>query len=110
MPFAVAGVEHQNALPVFEPEHRFEVMRLAAIEPEHAACGKRRIDIEPGRTEIVMRHAGPPFPDPLVICCAVRRQRASHAKANRFQLESRFRLSLMLPACDDLASPAGLYD
>jgi hypothetical protein len=55
-PFAVAAVEDQNIPSVSEPQHPSEVMRLAAIDRDGNPGGKRHIDVEPGGSEIIMRH------------------------------------------------------
>ena len=55
-PFAITGVEHQNALTGFEPQHSGQIMGLATVQRSEAALLKRRIDVKPRSAKIVIGH------------------------------------------------------
>ena len=56
LPFAVAAVEQQQRVPSAEPEHVEQVIGLLAVERNLVAAGERRIEVNAGGAEIVVRH------------------------------------------------------
>jgi hypothetical protein len=55
-PFALAAVEDEDAVAGLQPQHVLEIVRLRVIEREPRAGGKRGVDKEARRAEIVARH------------------------------------------------------
>ena len=55
-PFALAPVEHQNRIPLPQPQDIEEIICLVAIKHRIGAGGQRRIDEKPGRAKFVARH------------------------------------------------------
>src|SRR5437588_3079870 len=86
-PFAVTGVEHQNALTGFESQHGGQIMGLAAVQRSGAALLKRRINVKSRGAKIVTGHGRMLFLCGAFASSDASATRVAHAKAKWLQLE-----------------------